>query len=187
MMRSQVSASTSNKSSRWLSDPIRGPRARRNVQTIDLGAASRALVIGAAFADTTKTLGARTLTFATRYWLAREANQDRCQGRQPWPLRHVPDGRGGGSAADVRRNPLVDRPVAGTTGASMNGAGVRSGRPRWERRVWMLAMRSVPAPRRSQLVELDSCRARGNRFTIAQDARSRDPGPKTQPDRGMSV
>lgn len=47
----------------------------------------------------------------------------------------------------------------------------------------MQAKRSVPAPRRSQLTELDSCRARVNRFTIAPDARSRDPGPTTPPDR----
>ena len=46
------------------------------------------------------------------------------------------------------------------------------------------AKQSVPAPRRSQLAELDSCRARGNRFTIAQDARSRDHGPTTPLDRG---
>ena len=47
----------------------------------------------------------------------------------------------------------------------------------------MQVKRSVPAPRRSQLSDLDSCRARGNRFTIAQDAGSRDPGPTPNPDR----
>jgi hypothetical protein len=84
----------------------------------------------------------------------------------------------------VRRNPLVDRPVAGTTRARMSGGGIGSDRPLWERCVSMQAKRSVPAPRRSQLAELDSCCARGNRFTIAQHARSRDPGPTTHPDRG---
>ena len=34
---------------------------------------------------------------------AREADQDRRQGRQPRPLRHVPDGRGCGVATDVHR------------------------------------------------------------------------------------
>jgi hypothetical protein len=34
--------------------------------------------------------------------LAREADQDRREGRQPRTLRHVPDGRGGGTATDVR-------------------------------------------------------------------------------------
>jgi hypothetical protein len=47
--------------------------------------------------------------------------------------------------------------------------------------------RIVPASRRKQLAELDSYRARGNRFTIAQDARRRDHSPTTHPDRGMQV
>jgi hypothetical protein len=56
---------------------------------------------------------------------AREANQDRREGCQPQPLRHVPDGRGRGIAADVRLYPVADRPAPGTTRASMTG---RSGR-----------------------------------------------------------
>jgi hypothetical protein len=52
---------------------------------------------------------------------AREADQDRCQGRQPWPLCHVPDGRGRGVAADVRGNPVVDRPAAGAACTGMKG------------------------------------------------------------------
>ena len=43
---------------------------------------------------------------------AREADQDRRQGRQPRALRHVPDGRGRSLAADVRRHPVADRPAA---------------------------------------------------------------------------
>ena len=43
---------------------------------------------------------------------AREADQDRREGRQPRPLRHLPDGRGRGAAADVRRNPVADRGTA---------------------------------------------------------------------------
>jgi hypothetical protein len=35
----------------------------------------------------------------------READQDRCEGREPRPLRHIPDGRGCGIAADVQRYP----------------------------------------------------------------------------------
>src|SRR5215472_15501248 len=50
---------------------------------------------------------------------AREADQDRCQGRQPRPLRDLPDGRNRGATADVRRHPVADRPAAGTTCASM--------------------------------------------------------------------
>jgi hypothetical protein len=54
---------------------------------------------------------------------AREANQDRREGRQPWPLRHLPDGRGRGATTDVPGTPVADRPVAGTARASMRGAG----------------------------------------------------------------
>jgi hypothetical protein len=52
---------------------------------------------------------------------AREADQDRRQGRQAWRLRHLPIGRGRGVAADVRRNPVADRPTAGPARASMSG------------------------------------------------------------------
>jgi ABC transporter substrate binding protein len=58
---------------------------------------------------------------------AGEADQDRCEGRQPWALRHIPDGRGRGAAADVRGYPDADRPAAGTARASMYG---RSGQMR---------------------------------------------------------
>jgi len=47
-----------------------------------------------------------------------EADQDRRQGRQPRPLRHVPGGRGGGFAANVPRHLAPDRPTAGTIGTS---------------------------------------------------------------------
>jgi hypothetical protein len=46
---------------------------------------------------------------------------------QPRPLRHVPDSRGRGAPADVPRNPVAHRPVAGAAGASMTG---RSGQTR---------------------------------------------------------
>jgi hypothetical protein len=56
---------------------------------------------------------------------AREANQDRRKGRHPWPLRHLPDGRGRGATTDVSGNPVADRPVAGTARASMRSARIR--------------------------------------------------------------
>ena len=40
---------------------------------------------------------------------------------EPWLLPNIPDGRGRGAAADVRRHPVADRPTAGTTRASMTG------------------------------------------------------------------
>ena len=59
---------------------------------------------------------------------AREADQVRREGRQPRPLRHVPNDRGWGATTDGRGNPVADRPVASTGRASMRGARVRCDR-----------------------------------------------------------
>jgi len=62
---------------------------------------------------------------------AREADQDRCQGRQPWPLIHVPDGRGGSATADVQGDPAAHRTIAGGARSGVRGTGVRcNGQPR---------------------------------------------------------
>jgi hypothetical protein len=53
--------------------------------------------------------------------LAREADQDRRKGREPRPLRDLPDGRGRGAATDVPGNSVAHRPVARTARASMTG------------------------------------------------------------------
>ena len=50
---------------------------------------------------------------------AREADQDRRQGCQPRPLRHIPNCRGRGAAPDVPGNPVDDSPVAGAARTSM--------------------------------------------------------------------
>ena len=50
---------------------------------------------------------------------AREADQDRCEDRQPWALCHVSAGRGCGTAADVRRHSVADCPPASTARAGM--------------------------------------------------------------------
>ena len=39
---------------------------------------------------------------------AREASQDRGQSCPPWPVRHVPIGRGGGAEGTVPENPEPD-------------------------------------------------------------------------------
>jgi hypothetical protein len=52
---------------------------------------------------------------------AGEADQDRRQARQPWPLCHIPDGRGRGVAEDVRGNPDVDRSATSASRAGMTG------------------------------------------------------------------
>jgi hypothetical protein len=54
---------------------------------------------------------------------ARKADQDRHQGRQPRPVRHLPVGRSRGAASDVRRNPFAYRPAAGTARAGMRAQG----------------------------------------------------------------
>src|SRR5262249_55441391 len=58
---------------------------------------------------------------------AREADQDRCESGQPWPLCDLPDGRSRGAAADVRRHSVADRPAAGTARAGMTSAEDRYG------------------------------------------------------------
>jgi hypothetical protein len=45
----------------------------------------------------------------------------RREGRQPWPLRYIPNGRGRGIAADVRRNPVADHPAAGAARIGVTG------------------------------------------------------------------
>ena len=50
---------------------------------------------------------------------AREADQDRCQGRAPRPLRRLPDGRSRGAGRTVRENIAADRRAATTTGSSV--------------------------------------------------------------------
>src|SRR5271169_131271 len=50
-----------------------------------------------------------------------KADQDWREGRQPWALRDLPTRRGRGVAADVRRYPVADRPVADTTRPGMTG------------------------------------------------------------------
>jgi glycine/D-amino acid oxidase-like deaminating enzyme len=75
---------------------------------------------------------------------AREADQDRRQGRQPRALRDLPDGRGGGVEADVRRHAVADRRVANTARAGMRRAG---------RQVWR-ATRGEVCPVREQMQQV---------------------------------
>jgi hypothetical protein len=55
---------------------------------------------------------------------AREADQDRCQGRQPRPLRHLPIDRGSGVATDGCGNLVADWSVARPSRASVSGGEV---------------------------------------------------------------
>ncbi len=56
--------------------------------------------------------------------LREQAGQYRGKGREPWPLRHLPIGRGRCAACSVRRHPGSDRPLATTanTGVSQRYA-----------------------------------------------------------------
>ncbi len=57
-------------------------------------------------ADFGLTQGGRTLVADDT---EREAGQDRSQGRSPWPVRHLPIGRGSGAKEPVPENPEPDR------------------------------------------------------------------------------
>src|SRR5438105_1304113 len=48
--------------------------------------------------------------------------KNRRESRQSRALRHVPDGRGRGTATDVGRHPVADRPAARTARTGMSGA-----------------------------------------------------------------
>jgi len=48
--------------------------------------------------------------------LREKLDQDRRQGGQPRPLRHVPNGGGRSAATDAPRHPAADRPAAGAAG-----------------------------------------------------------------------
>ena len=74
------------------------------------------------------------------------------EGRQPWPLRHPPDGRGRGATTDVPGNPVADHPVADTVRAGMRSAGPDATNDDGKRCASMQAKLRVSAPRRSQLI-----------------------------------
>jgi hypothetical protein len=77
---------------------------------------------------------------------AGEAGQDRRQGGEPRPLRHLPDGRGGGAAAAVRGGAVAHRPAAGAAGIGVRPVrGGRTGKRR-ARCASMDGRRQVPAP-----------------------------------------
>jgi len=83
---------------------------------------------------------------------AREADQVRREGRQPRPLRHVPNDRGWGATTDGRGNPVADRPVASTGRASMRGRGSDATGDPAKRCALMQSKQPVPPPRCRQMV-----------------------------------
>ena len=90
---------------------------------------------------------------------AREADQDRREGRQPRSIRHLPNGRGRGVMADIPGNPIAHPPAAGTAHSGVRGAGIRCDRRRRQRWTLMQAKERVLAPRRSQLAGSTASRA----------------------------
>jgi hypothetical protein len=77
------------------------PRQRRPAAASRPGLQSRQLHADAGFAE-----GGGALVIDDA---AGEAGQDRCESRAPWPVRHVPIGRGGGAQRTVPENPDPDR------------------------------------------------------------------------------
>ena len=117
---------------------------------------------------------------------AREADQDRRQGRQPSPLRHVPDGRGRGAARDVPGNPVADRPVAGTARTSMRSAGIRCDKRRQQRCASKQAKLRVSAPRRGQLICATFAAHAVRDLPLPTTGEGAILGPTTTPNPGMS-
>src|SRR5450756_1197930 len=72
---------------------------------------------------------------------AGKTREDRRQGRAPWPLRHLPDGRGRGAEGIVPEDSATDR---GTTATATTSACVR--RP--------MVMRSTAADGRLSLIHI---------------------------------
>ena len=97
----------------------------------------------------------------------REAGKDRRQGRQPRALRR----RGRGAATDVRRDPVADRPAAGTARAGMSGAGSLCGKRRQERYA------SVCAIQRSGALDagFERLSPTATAISVAQAGQRRDP------------
>ena len=60
---------------------------------------------------------------------AGEADQDRGEGGQPRPVRHVPDGGGRGAERPVPKNPAADPRAAATTSTDMNRGVAERQRP----------------------------------------------------------
>jgi hypothetical protein len=107
-----------------------------------------------------------------------EADQDRREGRQPRPLCDLPDGRGRGTATDVRRDPVADRPPARAVSTGMRASGqMQQTTPE----VRPNASRSAGFSASAQSTHgfLTGYRIRGTRFAVAQDARRNDPRVRT--------
>ena len=94
------------------------------------------------------------------------------QGGQPWALRHVPDDRGRGVAADTRGHLVADCPAAGPAYDGMNGvSGKCSGAGRgmaWCGRSGITGA-SLPSTAR-----LDRPLLVARRFAVAQAIQKRD-------------
>ncbi len=110
---------------------------------------------------------------------ARETDQDRREGRQPWPLRHIPNGRGLGIAADVLRHPVADRPASGIAYARMRGEWDQMPRATTpELRLDAVGAAQFSAWRCQPLALTASCSRQG-RSAVAQAVQKGDPAPGT--------
>ena len=109
---------------------------------------------------------------------AREAGEDRREGCQPWTLRDLPDGRSCGAATDVRRDPVADRPAAGTARPGMSGAGPSAPGNEGEKHASIQARRRVSALGRRQPPASITLLLGQRRIAVAQAAQKRDHDPK---------
>jgi hypothetical protein len=106
---------------------------------------------------------------------ARETDQDRRQGRQPWALCDLPDGLGRRIATDVRRHCVADRPVAGTARIRMTRAGRLQQVHQRERYAYGQANRTRFSVRVRQPEASIALGSRQRRTAIAQAGEKCDP------------
>src|SRR3954454_24423083 len=119
--------------------------------------------------------------------LARKADQNRREGRQSRPIRHVPARRGRGAETDVRRNPIADRPTAGTARASMTGAGVSGVGKSGEKYAFLQANRARFGSGALQWQVLIALRLRQRRFAVTKAGERCETGRETDGIRRIPV
>ena len=111
---------------------------------------------------------------------AREADQDRPEGCEPRPVRHVPDGPGRVVLADVPGNPARLSPGCGHRPRQHEKRGDQMRQTTTAKVRLDAGKLRVLAPRRSQLIGSTLLRTRCAIY-VARDRRRGDPSPRTTP------
>jgi len=107
---------------------------------------------------------------------AREADQDRCEGRQPWPLRDVPDGRGRRVAAHVQGHPDAYCAASGAARTSVRGVGIECDKQRRQGCAMTKAKQQVLCATRREPIDSAARGTHSRLAHFAMDARKPDNG-----------